>query len=49
MLIKEVPYYPVFMRNAHRINHHLNGASEISYVITQPVLGDGKKIKHYGR
>ena len=27
MLIKAVPYYPVLMRNAHRVSHHFNVAT----------------------
>ena len=49
MLIKAVPYYPVVMRTAHRMNHHLNVACNKSYAVTQPGLRYGKGVEHYGK
>ncbi len=43
MLIKMVPYYPGNMRQTHRVTHHLNVASNISYVLTQPRLAKAKR------
>jgi hypothetical protein len=48
MLIKVVPYYPAFMRQTHRIIHHLNVASNKSCAIAKRMFGRGM-VKHYGR
>jgi len=37
MLIKAVPYYPVNMRQTHRIIHHQYVASDISNAVTRVV------------
>lgn len=44
MLKKAVPYYPVFMRPAQRMSHHLYSVSKNPHVLTY-----GNEAKHYGR
>ncbi len=49
MLKQAVPYYPVFMRSAHRISHLLIQASNRSHVIAASLCGYDNGIEHYGK
>lgn len=48
MLKKAVPYYPVLMRPAQRMNHHLIQASKQSHV-QAAICSYGNWVKHYGK